>query len=286
MGNVLQAQFGDPFHLGAGGGEFGGAVIGDAGLEGREDGVLGVVTHGDDEREAVLGHVGGVEALKAGAFVIRQRVERGAGLFGSGVRRKTFGRRKLARKVGMSAQDGEALVLRGGAEDAGERVVQARGAVMRGAEFEGPSAFGDPRGMFEDAAETRDETVPGHLRGAFDAAVGMGGGPMARDVDAAAEPDAVMGGGVVEKADQPGDLARASDQAAVQADGEHLGRARLTFGIKRVEAVFQIGKELFARDIARRRGKTHVIGFQRIGDDQLVMVATFAPIGQVVIIGV
>jgi hypothetical protein len=63
-------------------------------------------------------------------------------------------------------------------------------------------------------------------------------------------------------------------------------RGRRAFGVERVEAVLQILEELLAGDVARRGGKAHVVGFQRIGDDQLVMVAIFAPIGQVVVIGV
>ena len=72
----------------------------------------------------------------------------------------------------------------------------------------------------------------------------------------------------------------------MQADGEHLGLPRLPFAVKRVEAVLQILEELFPRDVARCRGKAHVVGFQRVGDNKLVMVAVFAPVGQIVVIGV
>ena len=106
------------------------------------------------------------------------------------------------------------------------------------------------------------------------------------NLDAAGEPHVIVGFCIVEKALQPCDLARAADQAAVQADGKHLRAARLTFGIKGVKAVFQVLEELLALDVARRCGKAHVVGFQRVGDDQLVTRAHLAPIGQIVVVGV
>ena len=62
--------------------------------------------------------------------------------------------------------------------------------------------------------------------------------------------------------------------------------ARLPFGIERVEAVAEIGEELFALDIARGGGEAHVVGLERVGDHELVAVAEFQPIGQVVVVGV
>ena len=109
---------------------------------------------------------------------------------------------------------------------------------------------------------------------------------MLGNVDPAGEPDAFVRFCICEKFLQPGEFARPPDQPVVQPDREHLGAAVAAFGVKRVEAVFQILIELLARDVAGCGGKTHIIGFERVGDHQLVMVAQFHPIGQVVVVGV
>ncbi len=89
---------------------------------------------------------------------------------------------------------------------------------------------------------------------------GVGALPVPGDVDPARKPDAVMRQSVVKEAPQPRDLARAPDQAAVQADREHLGLPRCAFGIKRVEAVLEVLKERLTRAVAGRGGKAHVVG--------------------------
>ena len=71
---VFQAEFGDAFDLGAGSSELAFGIVGEAGLEGVQDAGFGVVADGDDEGEAVLGDVIGVQALEFGALDIGQGV--------------------------------------------------------------------------------------------------------------------------------------------------------------------------------------------------------------------
>jgi hypothetical protein len=110
--------------------------------------------------------------------------------------------------------------------------------------------------------------------------------PVAGDVDAAREPDPVLRCRVVEEPHQPGNLSRAADQPVVQPDRHHLRAARRALGMERVEGILEVLEELLAGDVAGRGGEAHVVGFQRIGDDQLVARADLQPIGQVVVIGV
>ena len=58
-----------------------------------------MVAHCDDEGEAVLFHIVGVDALEGLAFGVGQRVQTGRGLFGRAFRRQPLGLRKLAGKV-------------------------------------------------------------------------------------------------------------------------------------------------------------------------------------------
>ena len=72
----------------------------------------------------------------------------------------------------------------------------------------------------------------------------------------------------------------------MQADAHHLRAAGLAFGVERVERVLQIGEELVAAVEALGRGEAHVIGVERIRDDQLLLAIMLVPVGQVVRIGV
>src|SRR4051812_44158271 len=69
--------------------------------------------------------------------------------------------------------------------------------------------------------------------------------PMPGDLDAAAEPDAVMLLRVVEEPLQRHDPAGAADDAAMQSDRHHPRRLRPLL-VQRVEAVLEIGVELVA----------------------------------------
>ena len=97
--------------------------------------------------------IGGVELGEQFALGVGQRVEPGGGLFPGRFRRQPLGLRQLAGEVGVGVEHAEPLGLAGRAEDAAQRIVQAAGAVMRGAEFQLEGAFGDPGRMLEDAAE-------------------------------------------------------------------------------------------------------------------------------------
>ena len=70
--------------------------------------------------------------------------------------------------------------------------------------------------------------------------------PVAGDVDAAGDPDLFVVEDIVDEAGEGSGAARAADQAAVQADVQHLRLAGLAFTIKDVEGILQIGEELIA----------------------------------------
>ncbi len=109
---------------------------------------------------------------------------------------------------------------------------------------------------------------------------------MVGDLFAGGEPDITPGPRVVEKPLQGLGPTGATDQTAMQPDRHHLGRARDTLGVQCIESGAQVVEELFGRIEPLRRGKAHIVAVQRIGHDQLIPVAHFDPIGQVVGIGV
>ena len=192
----------------------------------------------------------------------------------------------------MRVEDVEPLLVRGGAEDAAERVVQATGAVVRGAELELMGAFGDPGGMLEYAAEALDEFCARHARGPERwRLVGMRLLPVAGDVDAARQPDLLMRLDVGNESLQRRDAAGAADQPAMQADIHHARPPGAALLVVRVERIPEIGEELVAGVEALRRREAHVVGVERVGDDELrphlVAVAVMIqPIRQFVVIGV
>ena len=106
--------------------------------------------------------------------------------------------------------------------------------------------------------------------------------PMPGDVDAPRDPDILEPVDVVEEPAQRRNAARPPDQAAMQAHRHHPGRTPDTFLVERVETVAQVGLELVARVEPLRRGEAHVVGIQRVGDDQLLAPARLDPVGQVV----
>ncbi len=66
--------------------------------------------------------------------------------------------------------------------------------------------------------------------------------PVARDIEAPADPDVVARAHVVEEARQRRDAPRPADQAAVQPHRHHARRGR-ALGVERVEGVAQVGEE-------------------------------------------
>jgi len=68
--HVLEAEQRDALDLFAGGLEFNAAAVADARLEFRQDLLLGLALHRDDEWKAEGGDVGGVELGKQFAFLV------------------------------------------------------------------------------------------------------------------------------------------------------------------------------------------------------------------------
>jgi hypothetical protein len=93
-------------------------------------------------------------------------------------------------------------------------------------------------------------------------------------------------GGVVEEAGERRGPARAAGEAAVQADRHHLRLPGGAFGIEHVEAVLEIGEELVAGVEALVGGEAHVVGVERVGDDEVRAVGAVDPVGQVVGVGI
>jgi hypothetical protein len=107
----------------------------------------------------------------------------------------------------------------------------------------------------------------------------------------ARQPDLLVALHIFHKLAQPLGTAGTADQAAMQADRHHLRLAGLAFGIERIEGIFQILEELLAIGEAGGDGETHVVGVERVGNDELrldgvAMTVMVEPVGQVVIIGI
>src|SRR5450830_1241397 len=92
--------------------------------------------------------------------------------------------------------------------------------------------------------------------------------PVIGNVDAAANPYALMRLDVVEEALQRDEAAGAAEQTAMHADRQHLGRF-FAFLVEHVEAVFQVLEELFAGVETLWRGEAHVVAVERIGHHQM-----------------
>lgn len=72
-------------------------------------------------------------------------------------------------------------------------------------------------------------------------------GPVPGKVISAADPDTIVVDDVIQKLMQCADPARAPQQPGVQTDRHHLGTV-VTFNVKLVERILEIGKE-FAADL-------------------------------------
>ena len=105
--------------------------------------------------------------------------------------------------------------------------------------------------------------------------------PVARDVEPGRNPGLVMGEHIVEEPGQRSRAPRPPDEAAVQADRQHLGRD-VALGVERVERVLQVGVELVPRVEALRRSEAHVVGIERVGREELRPARPFDPVGKVV----
>src|SRR5690606_27960173 len=153
-------------------------------------------------------------------------------------------------------------------------------------------ALGDPRRMLEHAAKPGDELVAAHATWAERRRpVGMRGAPVGGDLAAGRQPDAIVALHVVDEALESRGATGTAYEAAVQANSHHARPAGLAFAIERVEAVLQVGEELVAVGEPGGDGEAHVVGLERVGDDQLrrdrIAVAVMVePVRQLVVIGV
>src|SRR4051794_40742186 len=92
--------------------------------------------------------------------------------------------------------------------------------------------------------------------------------PVLRDLQPRRHPDALVLSDVVEKALQGRGTAGPADHPAMQADRHHFRRG-LALGVEDVKTVLEIGEELLAAAEPLRVDKTHVVGIERIGNDQM-----------------
>ncbi|MNI52732.1 hypothetical protein D3C73_1075350 [compost metagenome] len=91
---------------------------------------------------------------------------------------------------------------------------------------------------------------------------------MPGDIQAAAHPDALVAGDVVQKSLQRRDATRAPQQSAMHADAEHLG-CFVAFGVEHVETVLQVLEERVGVRVTLGQGEAHVVAVQCVGHDQL-----------------
>ena len=91
---------------------------------------------------------------------------------------------------------------------------------------------------------------------------------MLGDVEAGRDPHAVMPGEVVEEADERRRATRPPDQPAVQAHRHHPRRA-FAFRVEQVKGVAQVGEEVVALAEALRNDEAHVVGIERIRDQEV-----------------
>src|SRR5215213_7178641 len=110
--------------------------------------------------------------------------------------------------------------------------------------------------------------------------------PVARDINAAGDPDLLVAQKIGDEALQGGSATRPSGQTAMKADRHHLRRASCTFREEQVEGVLEISEKLIARIEALGGGKAHVIGIERVGDDEMRTAWARYPIGQIVGVGI
>src|SRR6056297_987079 len=111
-------------------------------------------------------------------------------------------------------------------------------------------------------------------------------GPMFGDCEAGWGPDVLMRCDVIQEPFQTGDLSRAANQPAMQADTHHRRPASLALGMECFEGIDQILAEVLPRHPSRRARKAHVIRLQRVGYDQLVTFAESCPMGEIVVVSV
>ena len=241
---------------------------------------------GDDEREAELRVVAGVEfaaaarTLRASTASIRRppapATSRRSARCGSSRGRRVPDARAAARAARASPAPATAATIAAcSASTLGERSRRQRALRDPGRMLEHAAERGDERGRRQrvefgqrHAAVPVPEPAPGRCGGRER----VGRLPVARDVDAPREPDVGDGCGRSRRsAPAPArgrDGRRAGSGARSTASSARRGR-RVAFGVQPVERVLEEGEELVAAVEALRRGEAHVVGVERVGHDQV-----------------
>src|SRR5579863_5021555 len=106
--------------------------------------------------------------------------------------------------------------------------------------------------------------------------------PVLGDVAAGGDPHTVARRDVVEKADQPGDPARAPDQPVVHRQ-RHQPWPVGALGIERLEAIDHVAGEIVAGREPAVLVEAVVVGLERIGDDEVARAANRHPVWQFVV---
>ena len=91
---------------------------------------------------------------------------------------------------------------------------------------------------------------------------------MACDIDAAAEPYIIVALCIFDEALQRWKPAGPPGESAMQADRQHLRTGR-SFLVESVKTVFQVIEKLIARVKSLARSEPHVVGVERVGNDQV-----------------
>ncbi|MGB5830721.1 MAG: hypothetical protein WBG92_01850 [Thiohalocapsa sp.] len=91
---------------------------------------------------------------------------------------------------------------------------------------------------------------------------------MQRDILSVSDPGAAAGLDMIHEPFQPGDSARPSGQAQVEADRQHL-RLALALGIKRVDRIDAAAGKIVRKGKFPARHERHVIGIEGIGHDDV-----------------
>src|SRR6516225_3127349 len=109
---------------------------------------------------------------------------------------------------------------------------------------------------------------------------------MTGNIDAAADPHAIVFFDVIQKSSQRSEPAGTVEKAAMHSNRHHP-RCFLPFGIEHVKRIPQISKEMLPRVKSLSRSEPHVIRIEGIGDHQLpphfvVRCSNFRPERQVV----
>ncbi len=156
---IVEAKLGDAVDVAQRFAEFEIGVVLEAPLERGDDlrlaqAVAARATHGEDEREAELLVVGGIEVLQRGQLVGAAVGEAGLALFMRRLGGQRLGRHRLAGQLRMGAQEGLLSLQAGTGHGFDEHALELGQARERPARF-GP--IGDPGRVFVDALEQHAE---------------------------------------------------------------------------------------------------------------------------------